>query len=79
MNSNHKQTKQGILDLHGANCASCAHAVEHNGRKMKGVKNIRVDAGEKKIYVDFDGDESVLDKIKEIVSKLGYSAEIAPK
>ena len=60
----------------GANCASCAFAIEHSGRKLKGVNDVYVDAEKKKIYIDYYGDDTVLKEIQEIVSKLGYSAEI---
>ena len=79
MSEKNIKKKQGVLDLMGANCASCAFAIEHSGRKLKGVTDVHVDADKKKIYIDYDGDDTVLKEIQEIVSKLGYSAEINKK
>ena len=68
--------KKGILSLKGANCASCAYTIEHVGRKIKGIEEIRVQAGEQRVYVDYSGDKDVLDKIASIVASIGYEAEI---
>ena len=68
--------KKGILSLKGANCASCAYTIEHVGRKIKGIEEIRVQAGEQRVYVDYSGDKDVLDKVASIVASIGYEAEI---
>ena len=69
--------KKGILSLKGANCASCVYTIEHVGRKIKGIEEIRVQAGEQKVYVDYSGDRDVLEKVASIVKTIGYEAEIA--
>ena len=68
--------KKGILSLKGANCASCVYTIEHVGRKIKGIEEIRVQAGEQKVYVDYSGDRDVLEKVASIVKTIGYEAEI---
>ena len=71
--------KKGILKLDGAHCASCAYTIEHVGRKIAGIKEVLVRAGEQKVYVDYEGDESVLDKVADIVKTIGYSAVVLEK
>ena len=69
-------TRKGILALEGAHCASCAYTIEHLGRKVQGIQEIRVRTAEQKAYVDYDGSEEVLDKVTEIVERIGYSAKV---
>ena len=68
--------RKGILALEGAHCASCAYTIEHVGRKIKGIDSIRVQAGERRVYVEYDGNPEVLDKVAGIVKNIGYSATI---
>ena len=68
--------KKGILSLKGANCASCVYTIEHVGRKIKGIEEIRVQAGEQRVYVDYSGEKEVLDKVASIVETIGYEAKI---
>jgi copper chaperone CopZ len=68
--------RKGILALEGAHCASCAYTIEHVGRKIKGIDSIRVQAGEQRVYVEYDGNPEVLDKVAGIVKNIGYSATI---
>jgi copper chaperone CopZ len=68
--------KSAILDLNGATCASCVYAIEHLGRKVDGVNEIAVDAALKEIRVDYQGNPGSLERIAEIVRRLGYEAKI---
>jgi len=68
--------KKGILSLKGANCASCAYTIEHVGRKIAGIEDIRVQAGEERVYVNYSGSSDVLDKITGLVENIGYEAEV---
>ncbi len=69
-------TRKGVVALKGAHCSSCAYTIEHLGRKIKGIQSIRVRTDEQKAYVDYDGPAKLLDKIVEIVAKIGYSAAV---
>ena len=69
------------LNLHGANCASCAYAIEKFGRRLDGVADIQVDTLNAQVKVDFDTDEedrqdSILKKILSLIRRIGYDAEI---
>ncbi|HDQ15199.1 MAG TPA: heavy-metal-associated domain-containing protein [Sediminispirochaeta sp.] len=70
------------LDLQGAHCASCAYSIERIGRKMNGVSDVRVDTSASRVEVSFaDSDEdqqrSSLEKIIQVVRRLGYDAAVA--
>ena len=69
--------KHGILNIQGADCASCVFTIEYNGRKIDGVKDIHVDSNSHEIHVDYQGEKkAVLEGISNIVSKLGYQAQV---
>ena len=68
--------KNATMNLKGAHCASCVYTIEHVGRKIQGVEDIHVDAGKREIHVTYDGDQSALEKIKEVIQRLGYSAAV---
>ena len=70
------EIKEGVLSLKGATCASCAYTIEHVGRKVKGIEDIRVDSGQGKIFVKYEEDPYVLEKIRSIVRSIGYDANI---
>ncbi len=71
-----KRIKTAILDLEGAQCASCIYAIEHLGRKVAGVKTIRVAAPQKEIRVEYEGGPESLEAIAGIVRGIGYEASI---
>jgi copper chaperone CopZ len=71
-----QDTKKAIIDLKGARCASCAYTIEHLGRKVQGVKNVRVVSDQGEIHVQYDGNPGSLEKIVEIVNLIGYSATV---
>jgi copper chaperone CopZ len=68
--------KTAILDVNGANCASCAYAIEHLGRKVQGVTEIKLDAAHGEIHVRYQGNPGSLERISEVVSRLGYEASV---
>jgi len=73
---NIKQLKRAVIDVDGAHCASCAFTIEHLGRKVDGVKDIRVVTGNGEIHVSFEGNTGSLERIVQIVKHLGYEASI---
>jgi Cu2+-exporting ATPase len=68
--------KTAILDVNGANCASCVYAIEHLGRKIQGVSDIQVDAARQEIRVQYSGNPGSLERIAEVVRRLGYDAKV---
>ena len=70
-----KLTK-AVLDLEGAHCASCAYTIEHLGRKVEGVKDIRVVTATGEAHVQYEGNPGSLERIVEIIRTIGYDASI---
>ena len=68
--------KTAKLSLQGANCPSCVYTIEHMGRKIQGVNYVRVDVNDAEIEVMYEGNPGSLERIREIVSKIGYDASI---
>ena len=69
-------TKEAVLDMLGFGCASCAYTVERLGKKIPGVQAIRVDLSLHEIRVAYDGNDSILDEICSIVSRIGHDAKV---
>ena len=69
-------SKRAVLDLVGASCTSCAITIEHVGRRLPGVSDIFVDRGTSTIQVEYDGSTEVLDRICEVVDRIGYAATV---
>ncbi|MFW5683803.1 MAG: cation transporter [Spirochaetota bacterium] len=69
-------SKKAVLDLIGATCTSCAITIEHVGRKVDGISDIFVDRGTSTIQIEYDGNTEALDKIVELVDRIGYEAKI---
>ena len=76
MKSEKQNLKTATMDLKGAHCASCVYTIEHVGRKIKGIEDIFVDAGKREIRVTYDGDPLSLEKITDVIHRLGYSAAL---
>lgn len=68
--------KTAILESTGARCASCVYTIEHLGRKVQGVSEVRVDARSGEIRVQYEGNPGSLEQIAQIVRRLGYQARV---
>ena len=68
--------KKAILDLVGAKCTSCAITIEHVGRKIAGISDIYVDRSTSTIQIEYDGNREALEKVCQLVDKIGYQATI---
>ena len=76
MNGKTSVEKTAILDLEGAHCASCAFTIEHLGRKVQGVSAVTVDTAAHQVHVRYQGNPGSLERIAEIVRRLGYDAKV---
>lgn len=68
--------RTGVLDVKGATCPSCAFTIERAGRRVAGVREVRVDVNTHEIRVEYDGNPDALRGIEAIVSRLGYEAKV---
>ncbi|MDA1044126.1 MAG: heavy metal-associated domain-containing protein [Verrucomicrobia bacterium] len=65
---------EAIIDTNGANCPGCRRAIERSARRLDGVKSCRVDIATREIHVDYNGSDTVIQAIVDLVDKLGYVA-----
>lgn len=65
-----------MIRTDGANCPSCVFTIEHLGRKVQGVSDVKVDTALLAIRVEYEGNPGSLERIAEIVRRLGYTADI---
>jgi len=68
--------KKAVLDLVGASCTSCAITIEHVGRRIEGITDIFVDRGTSTIQIEYDGNRESLERICDVVDRIGYEATI---
>jgi Cu+-exporting ATPase len=76
---NEKESAAGwtaVLDVKGATCPSCAFTIERAGRRVAGVRDVRVDVNAHEIRVQYDGNPEALRGIETIVSRLGYEGKV---
>jgi len=64
------------MDLTGGTCTSCSIAIEHFGKRLKGVHDIIVDRGTSTIQLEYDGNPEILEQISELVRRIGYEASV---
>ncbi len=66
------------LDLKGAHCSSCVYTIEHAGRKIKGISDIKVDSVRSKIILQLDDKQKKGDPVESVINivrTIGYEAE----
>jgi cation transport ATPase len=62
-----------LLDMLGFGCASCAYTIEKMGRKIEGVREIRVNLAEQRIRVVHDGDRAaIIRQLGDVVRRIGH-------
>ena len=64
------------ISISGMHCASCAVNIQRALSKEEGVKSVVVNFATENAVVEFDMDKISHEKIRNIVDKLGYEAEI---
>ncbi len=72
-----KENRTVELDLKGAHCSSCVYTIEHAGRKIKGISDIKVDSVRSKIVLKLDDKQEKGDPVEsviQIVRTIGYEA-----
>ncbi len=61
-----------VLKVKGMHCASCSVLIDKIVGKTPGVNSITTSYGAEKVSVDFDETKTSLQKIDEVINKLGY-------
>lgn len=65
---------QKTFKISGMNCGSCAKVIKYGLEEETGIKNVDVDFGSAKAYLEFNPEETDLSKIKNKIKDLGYKA-----
>jgi len=69
--------KCAIINMHAFGCMSCVYTIERTGRRLPGVRDVRVDLANHEIKVFYEeGNEKSLDRIIEIIGIIGHEASI---
>ena len=71
-------TTHQFFKVHGMHCASCAILINKTLTNLKGVKSAQANYGTERLALEYDPSLVSLEKVEEIVKKLGYSL-ILPK
>src|SRR4030042_3434827 len=63
-----------ILKISGMHCASCAANIERALTKEKGIVSANVNYANEKAYLEFNPQQSSIEKIKKVIKDTGYAA-----
>ncbi|MFA0822653.1 MAG: heavy-metal-associated domain-containing protein [Methanomethylovorans sp.] len=63
---------QEVINIKGMMCGHCQATVEKAIKAVKGVKNVKVDLGNKNATVEYDSSITDINKIKKAVTDAGY-------
>ncbi|MFN7088602.1 MAG: cation transporter, partial [Candidatus Paceibacteria bacterium] len=66
------KSQKNVFYIEGMHCASCAVLINKVLNKQKGINASNANFGSEMLAVDFNPEIISIDKIKEIVGKLGY-------
>jgi len=62
-----------LLDMLGFGCGSCAYTIEKLGRKIEGVREIRVSLADQRIRITHSGDRAaIIRQLSDIVRRIGH-------
>ncbi|WP_058486223.1 heavy metal translocating P-type ATPase [Defluviitalea phaphyphila] len=64
-----------IFKIEGMTCAACSRAVERSVKKLDGVIKAEVNLASEKLNIEYEGDKVNVDKIIQVVEKVGYKAK----
>lgn len=68
---------KATIKTYGANCQGCSLAIDHFTRRLDGVDDIEIKAGDNTVEVWFSKNEKqIIESVIEMVEKLGYSAKL---
>lgn len=60
------------IKISGMTCAACANRIEKVVGRMEGVSSVSVNFATEKLTVEFDGEKTTVQNIKETIERLGY-------
>ncbi len=66
---------KATVKISGMTCAACAKRIEKAVGRLDGVSQASVNFATEKLSVEYDGQKTSLDKIRETIEKVGYGVE----
>lgn len=60
------------IKVQGMSCNHCVNSVEGSVGKLSGVSSVKVNLIDGEVSVEFDIEQTTLDKIKETIEEQGY-------
>ena len=60
------------IKVQGMSCNHCVHSVEGSVGKPAGVSSVKVNLEDGEVSVEFDNEQTTLEKIKETIEEQGY-------
>ena len=69
------QTQSASLSLEGMTCVSCAAAIERALGDTEGVVSAKVDFGERRADVEYDGDLLEIGDLLAVIEEEGFEAQ----
>ena len=79
MSDEQRKASRAVFAVHGADCVTCALAIEKQVRKVAGVKDVRAAIMLNEVFVDFDESKVDVTKITEAIRRAGYSNHLVRK
>lgn len=61
--------------IDGMNCPDCASKIEILVKSQKGVEKADLNFETGKLYIDYEPDKIMKEKIIEVINRIGYNAE----
>lgn len=73
------KTKRAVFAVRGADCVTCALAVEKQVKKVKGVKDVKSALMLNEVFVDYDESTVDVSRITEAIRETGYGNHLIRK
>ena len=70
-----KVTKK-IFKIDGMHCSSCALSIDMDLEDLEGVVSAKTSYAKQLVEIEFDEEKIVVEKITEVIEKLGYSPSV---
>ena len=67
-----------ILQIEGMTCASCEMAIENALKDLDGIKDVKAVLSSSNVYITYDANVIILDRIIETIEELSYTVKNKP-
>lgn len=73
-----EDTMKEVVVKSSVQCEMCDEAIQKAFKKVSGVESVKVDLEKQEVTVKFDSDKTSEERIKRILTKIGYDADDEP-